>query len=165
MMEIIPFSAEYQSGVIALILPIQQQEFGIPITLQDQTDLLNIPAFYQRSAGNFWLALQDARVIGSIALLDIGEGQGAVRKMFVAAPFRGGQHGVAGRLLDTLLSWCRQKQMREIYLGTTAQFKAAQRFYRKNGFIEIDKQALPARFPLMAVDSVFFGKRIEVETS
>lgn len=165
MMEIIPFSAEYQSGVIALILPIQQQEFGIPITLRDQPDLLNIPTFYQQSAGNFWLALQDERVIGSIALLDIGESQGAVRKMFVAAAFRGSQHGVAGRLLDTLLCWCQQKHMREIYLGTTEQFKAAQRFYRKNGFIEIDKQALPARFPLMAVDSVFFGKRIEVETS
>lgn len=162
MMDIIPFSADYQAGVIALILPIQQQEFGLPLTLQDQPDLLNIPAFYQHAAGNFWLALQDARVIGSIALLDIGDCQGVVRKMFVAAPFRGSQHGVAGRLLDTLLCWCQQKHMREIYLGTTEQFKSAQRFYRKNGFIEIDKQALPARFPLMAVDSVFFAKRIEV---
>lgn len=160
MIVIRPFAPEYQAGVIDLILPIQQQEFGIAITLQDQPDLLDIPGFYQQQAGNFWLVLADSTVVGCVALLDIGDGLGALRKMFVAAPYRGKQYGLGRRLLDTLLAWSERHEIREIYLGTTAQFVAAQHFYRKNGFDEIAKNELPAGFPVMAVDSMFFMRRV-----
>ena len=70
----------------------------IPITLDDQQDLLDIPGFYQKGSGNFWLALHGSEIIGTIALLDIGHGQGALRKMFVKAQFRGSTYGVARRL-------------------------------------------------------------------
>jgi hypothetical protein len=46
--------------------------------------------------------------------------------------------------------------MREIYLGTTAKFLAAHRFYEKNGFEELLQSELPARFPLMSVDTKFY---------
>ncbi len=163
MITIVPFIPVYRDAVIELILPIQQREFGIAIGLQDQPDLLDIPGFYQQQAGNFWLALHEGVVIGSIALLDIGNAQAALRKMFVAAPFRGKSHGVAQRLLEALLDWCELKQVREIYLGTTTQFIAAQRFYRKNGFTEIAKAELPAGFPVMAVDSVFFTRNVSLD--
>jgi hypothetical protein len=53
MIEIVPFSKHHQSGVVDVILPIQQSEFGIPITLDAQPDLLDIPGFYQKGIGNF----------------------------------------------------------------------------------------------------------------
>ena len=34
--------------VVSLILPIQQEEFGVAITLEDQPDLQNIETFYQK---------------------------------------------------------------------------------------------------------------------
>lgn len=161
MIEITPFSLQHQTGVIELILPIQQREFGIDITLAEQPDLLEVPVFYQNGGGNFWVALDDGVVIGCIALLDIGNNQAALRKMFVAAPWRGKQYGIADALLAELLAWSRRNRIRQIYLGTTAQFTAAQRFYRKNGFIEIAKADLPACFPLMLVDSVFFCRGLD----
>lgn len=78
------YTAEYQSRVIRLILQIQQQEYQISITGEDQPDLLEIETFYQKGIGNFWIALADEEVVGTIALLDIGEEQAALRKMFVA---------------------------------------------------------------------------------
>lgn len=60
-----------------MILPIQQEEFGISVTLQDQPDVLDIQSFYQDNAGNFWVALRGEEVVGTVALLDIGNGQGA----------------------------------------------------------------------------------------
>ena len=42
---IAPFSDADQQGVLDVILPIQQREFGIPITEADQPDLTNIPVF------------------------------------------------------------------------------------------------------------------------
>lgn len=163
MKAIVPFIPVYQDSLIELILSIQQREFGIAIGLHDQPDLLDISGFYQHGLGNFWLALHDGVVIGSIALLDIGNDRVVLRKMFVAAPYRAKSHGVAQHLLDELLDWCELKQVREIYLETSAHFVADQRFYRRNGFNEVAKAELPTRFPLMAMDSVFFARDLSVD--
>lgn len=156
MIEIVPFSPEHADGVVSVILPIQQAEFDIPITLDVQPDLKDIPGFYQRGDGNFWVALAGGRVIGTIALLDIGNHQAALRKMFVAGSHRGSEHGVAIQLLGTLVGWCRARGVREVYLGTTAKFLAAHRFYEKNGFREIAREGLPESFPVMTVDTKFY---------
>jgi N-acetylglutamate synthase-like GNAT family acetyltransferase len=152
---IIPFAPEYADQVFDVILPIQH-EFGIQITAADQPDLQNIPSYYQRDRGNFWVALHGQVVVGTVALLDIGDGQGALRKMFVRQAYRGGSHGVARRLLEALLAWARERAFREIYLGTTDKFLAAHRFYEKHGFQEIAKSDLPPAFPVMVVDSKFY---------
>lgn len=156
MIEIVPFCKRHLSGVVDIILPIQQSEFGIPITLDAQPDLLDIPGFYQQGSGNFWVALHGSEVVGTIALLDIGDGQGALRKMFVKAQLRGSRRKVAHRLLQVLLDWCKLHNLREIFLGTTAKFLAAHRFYEKNGFSEIKQTELPDSFPVMSVDTKFY---------
>lgn len=151
-----PYSDRHSAGIAALIVPIQQEEFGIPITYDDQPDLKDIDGFYRKGNGEFWVALDGDRLVGSIALLDIGNGQGALRKMFVAVSHRGREHGVAQRLLDGLLDHARQHGMREVFLGTTAKFLAAHRFYEKNGFTLIEPDNLPQAFPRMAVDTRFY---------
>jgi GNAT superfamily N-acetyltransferase len=157
MVEIVPYAERHREGVIALILPIQQAEFDIPVTLEAQPDLLDVSAFYRKGNGNFWVALSGAElVVGTIGLLDIGNGEGALRKMFVAAPFRGAAQGVARRLLITLLHWCGMHGFGSVYLGTTDKFVAAHRFYAKNGFSVIPRGELPPAFPVMTVDTRFY---------
>lgn len=158
MIQIVPFSADHADDVVSVILPIQQAEFEIPITLEEQSDLKDIRGFYQKDHGNFWIALAGGKVVGTVALLDIGNRRAALRKMFVVAAYRGSEHGVAKKLLDTLIAWCRSKGIRELYLGTTARFLAAHRFYEKNGFTEIAREALPASFLLMSVDTKFYKR-------
>lgn len=158
MIDVRPYSREHAAGVVSVILPIQQLEFGIPITLEAQPDLTDIPGFYQIKAGNFWVATAGPNVVGTIGLLDIGNRQAALRKMFVAASHRGSEHGVAKRLLDELLAWSSGKGFAEIFLGTTDKFLAAHRFYEKNGFTEVTKPSLPETFPVMAVDSKFYRR-------
>ncbi|HYM34558.1 MAG TPA: GNAT family N-acetyltransferase, partial [Steroidobacteraceae bacterium] len=160
MIEIKLFNAEHADGVVSVILPIQQKEFSIPITLDAQPDLQDIPNFYQQGDGNFWVALANRNVVGTVALLDIGDHRVALRKMFVAAAYRGNEHGVAKKLLDTLLSWCEVCGVREIYLGTTAKFLAAHRFYEKNGFREVRRDELPTSFPIMKVDTKFYCRAL-----
>ena len=155
-----PYDPSQRDSVATLITSIQRGEFGIPITLADQPDLQDIPGFYRRGAGNFWVALRDGAVVGTIALIEVGEGQGALRKMFVHPEHRGGKPGAAAVLLDTLVGWAKDKGLGEILLGTTDKFLAAHRFYAKNGFDEIAPEALPAAFPRMAVDSKFYRRRL-----
>ena len=155
------YTEKYKADIAALILNIQNNEFNVPVTLADQPDLLDIEKFYLKKNGNFWVATENEKLIGTIGLIDIDNGQAALRKMFVHAAYRGKEKGTGQLLLDTLLDWCKQKNITEIYLGTVEQLHAAKRFYVKNGFVKIDKAALPEKFPLMLVDTEFFGLRIE----
>lgn len=154
--EISAFVKADQAGVLDVILTIQQNEFGIPITAEGQPDLMSIESFYQTGRGDFWVAKIDGRVVGTIALKDIGERQAALRKMFVSADHRGPSQGVGRQLLETLLTEGAQRDVRRIFLGTTEKFVAAHRFYEKHGFAEIERANLPSSFPVMAVDSKFY---------
>jgi N-acetylglutamate synthase-like GNAT family acetyltransferase len=158
--EIVPFASQHVEGVGALIVGIQRDEFQIPITLEDQPDLKNIPAFYQQGAGNFWVAISEGEVVGTVALLDLGNHQGALRKMFVHADYRGPGHGVSARLLDTLLAWAGARGVKDVYLGTTEKFLAAHRFYERNGFEKIAANELPPSFPKMALDTRFYHRAL-----
>ncbi len=185
-----PWTRAHQEGVVALISGIQRGEFGLPITPADQPDLMDIDGFYRSQgrpgAGEFWVAEAAGadggavpsgqmdgqigsqigsqiagQIIGCIALLDIGNAQAALRKMFVHADWRGAPadgtgRSVAAALLGTLLAHAREKGLAEIFLGTTTRFLAAHRFYEKHGFARVEKGELPPAFPVMAVDTVFY---------
>ena len=150
------YSEQYRDDIINLILNIQQNEYHIRIGKEDQPDLSDIPGVYQKGSGNFWIALCDFQVIGTISLLDIGNNQVALRKMFVKVPFRGNKHNTAKLLLQQSIGWAKQNKITAIYLGTTEKFVAAHRFYEKNGFVQISTKDLPMSFPIMKVDTKFY---------
>jgi len=154
------FSIKYQTDILNLIVNIQQKEFGIDITAADQPDLCDIKNFYQKDKGNFWVALFNKEVVGTVSLLDIGYEQAALRKMFVDQRYRGKKYQVASALLNTIFNWAQLHEIREVYLGTTPKFLAAHRFYEKNGFNEIAKTSLPSAFPIMKVDTKFYKYEI-----
>jgi len=158
---IIEYSDDYYKKIINLILHIQQIEFNTPVTLDEQPDLLDIPGFYQKGNGNFWIALRNNEVIGTMALMDIGQGFGALRKMFINEQFRGKGHRIAQRLLEVLWIWAEQNKMNAIFLGTDEKLVAAHHFYEKNGFERIEKNKLPEGFPITKIDNVFYVYEIE----
>lgn len=158
--EILRYSDRHIDGVRDLIVPIQRAEFGIAITYDEQPDLRDIPGYYQSGKGGFWVALDGADVVGSVGLVDIGDDRGALRKMFVKQAYRGPARGVARALLEKLVAHAVRNGVKEIYLGTTAKFVAAHRFYEKTGFELIDAAALPESFPRMAVDTRFYRLRL-----
>ncbi|WP_270180935.1 GNAT family N-acetyltransferase [Alkalihalobacillus sp. CinArs1] len=150
------YDQDYQEQVVDLISTIQQDEFQIPITVEEQPDLYAIASFYQTGKGNFWLAIYNGRVVGTISLLDIDNNQLALRKMFVHKDYRGGPFFVAKRLLQEAIKWSRENEVHDIYLGTTPQFLAAHRFYEKNDFVRVGLEDLPKSFPVLAVDKRFY---------
>ncbi len=155
-MTIKPYEEKYKEDIASLILNIQNNEFNVRVTLNDQPDLLDIQNFYFKNNGGFWLAIENEKLIGTIALIDIRGGQAALRKMFVHADYRGKEKAIGQSMLNYLIDWCKLKSITEIYLGTVQQLLAAKRFYTKNGFEKIEKNSLPKNFPLMQVDTEFF---------
>ncbi len=112
---ITPYESKFQNEVVDLIVHIQQKEYNVPITKEEQPDLLEIENFYQRDNGNFWVAIYEGKVVGNVALLDIGNQQVALRKMFVKKEFRGKVWKTASLLLQTAISWEKEKQLETIY--------------------------------------------------
>lgn len=156
-----PWSPADLQPVIDFILGIQRGEFGVPITVADQPDIADVPGWYGRGRGGFWVAREGDAVVGTIALLDHGsvergEHEAALRKMFVRHDRRGAAHGVAEGLFSTLLGHARAAGLVTLRLGTRPEMRAAHRFYEKRGFVRIDAEALPPSFPRMKVDSVFY---------
>jgi GNAT superfamily N-acetyltransferase len=151
-----PYAKADEDAVIAHILAIQQGEFAVPVTAEEQPDLRAVADVYQSGTGGFWVAEMDGRIVGTIGLIGFGTGEGALRKMFVAAEARGRELGVAAGLLAILVNHARDAGIKGITLGTIERLHAARRFYEKNGFVLIDAAALPAGFPRMAVDTHFY---------
>ena len=156
-MTITTYQEAHKTAIGELIINIQRGEFNVPLTLADQPDLADIPNFYQQDKGNFWVALNDeAQVVGTIAVIDIGDESGTIRKMFVHRDYRGKEFGIAQRMFDTLIAWGNKEGLKHFYLGTLERLGAARRFYERNGFTAIEKIDLPSSFPIMAVDTHFY---------
>ncbi|MFN1219068.1 GNAT family N-acetyltransferase [Chryseobacterium kwangjuense] len=155
--DIQPLDNSYSDQLIDMILNIQQKEFNVPITIEDQPDLKQIESFYTEAGGNFWGAFIDGQLVGSIALVKFDERAGAVRKMFVKKEFRGKELNIAQELLEVLILFCRENGIDAIYLGTVNILKAAIRFYERNHFVQVEKENLSVRFPLMNADNVFYS--------
>ncbi len=151
-----------EQQIIDLIVGIQHGEFGVNITAEDQPDLKNIQNFYQKGKGNFWIALKDKEVVGTISLVDIGNDQVGLRKMFVKQGHRGQHLNIGQNLIDVAYNWCREKDIKQIFLGTVPHYYAAHRFYQKNGFNRLEKSKLPKAFHLMDADKWFYFKELIV---
>lgn len=161
MIEIREYAPEFQNEIVELILSIEIDELNVPITLNDQPDLLDIPNFYQSKRGNFWVALNDQKeVVGTIALIDTGFEFGVIRKMFVKKNYRGSAYSTSKKLFLNLEIWAIEHGFKSLMLGTHSDLKPAVRFYQKLGFVEILKKDLPAGFPIMSVNDVFFEKSL-----
>lgn len=157
--QIVPVAPAHYPAVAQLVLAIQREEFGIPATYEGQPDLQDIAGFFRRGSGEFWVAVANDVPVGTIGLLDLGGGQGCLRKMFVKRAWRGSDKGVAQASLDTLLAHATERGIDDIFLGTIDKFVAAHRFYRRNGFVQIAEDELPTGFPRMHVDTMFFRRR------
>ena len=82
------YSGKFDDEIIALILSIQNEEAKIELSLQEQPDLLDIHRSYQQPGGEFWIALSDGRVVGTIGLMLKENHCAVLKKFFVKKEFR-----------------------------------------------------------------------------
>lgn len=153
-MRVITYSDKYKEDVIKLVFNILENEFGHH-SKSGRPDVCNISEFYQKDEkSNFWIAVdENDNVLGAIALLNLGEGRGNLRRLYVKKELRG--KGVAKDLFLVLLNFAGEKGYKEIFLSTWDEAIAAQKFYEKNGFERID--SLPEKIAwTSSSDNVFY---------
>ncbi len=154
---IIEFNDKYQDQVIDLILKIQNDEYNIDLSINEQSDLLNIKNEYISNGGNFWISVDsEDNVIGTIALLKKSDEVAVLKKFFVDSRFRGGKFGIGSSLYETLLSFVEDRGIKHVILDTPAVATRSHNFYRRVGFRLIDKEDLPVEYTYPDRNSLLF---------
>jgi ribosomal protein S18 acetylase RimI-like enzyme len=106
-------------------------EAAAVIARDAQDDFARI--YFQDGAG-VWLATIDSSVVGCIALRPLSgiASSGEVKRLYVQPPYR--SHRIASSLYQELETYARECGYRSLYLDTTDDMVAAQRFYAALGY-------------------------------
>ncbi len=150
---IIPYREVYEEAVYKLIEKIAS-EFSMSIFSKSRKR--------QRAVfDKYWIAMMHEEVVGTIATIRLQNQAAILKRMFVHKAYRGRDKDVSGALINSAFEWCRREKINTLYLGTMNQFQAAQRFYVKKGFRQIECKSLPADYVHNELDDLFFCKHFE----
>jgi GNAT superfamily N-acetyltransferase len=142
----------YQSEIDIMMNAITN-EFGLPISNKGKSTTTKLDAY--------WVAFYNNELVGTIGVLKIDNTCSVLKNMFVQKDYRGRDYGIAQALLKTVYDWCNNEGINFLCLGTMRQFKAAHKFYEKNGFMSINSDKLPSDFIRNPVDTVFYVKHLK----
>ena len=148
MTNIVVYKKSHQNEIDAMMqeIAVEFEEQILPKTTKETP---NVPDAY-------WVAIHNKKVIGTVGVLVVENQFGVLKKMMLKKEFRGKEFGVSKNMLAKVIRWSEEKGILKLYLGTMSQFKAAQSFYIKNGFLPIKESELPYNFPKNPFDTVFF---------
>jgi N-acetylglutamate synthase-like GNAT family acetyltransferase len=83
------------------------------------------------SVGEMWVAEEDGRILGSIAMLEEA-GMGRLRWLLLHPDLRG--KGAGRKLVETSLDYARERGFPGVFLTTISGLDAAHHLYRQAGF-------------------------------
>lgn len=160
MIKIQTYKEEDRDEIIDLVLHCQNDGTRPYVTVDDQPELLCIKERYIEKGGNFWVAKENGKVVGSIGLMVYDDGLSILKKFFVYESYRGIPHHLGTKLYETLLNFAKTHHVQKIILDTPKNTDRAHKFYEKAGFQKINKEELPIRYDYPYDDRDFFCLKI-----
>lgn len=130
-MEIKMFKKKYEDEVIRLILKIQNSEYQMGLTLEEQKDLLDIYNNYLTN-GCFYIAVDNEDHVIGTAGLQIKDNIGVFRRFFIMKSYR--KVGIGGILYGKILEFASRNNLDSIIISAPDEAKESYNFYIKNGF-------------------------------
>lgn len=156
MITISQFEDKYTEDVINLVLHFQNDGTRPLVSVNDQPDLLNIVGEYINKGGNFWIAKDDDKLIGSIGIMPYNTEIAVLKKFFVDDSYQGEPYHIGRTLYSELLAFAKKKAYKTILLDTPHNTVRAHKFYEKAGFKKIQEKDLPIQFSHPYQDCDFF---------
>lgn len=156
MITISQFEGTYAQDVINIVLHFQNDGTRPPVSVDDQPDLLNIVGEYIDKGGNFWIARDGEKLIGSIGIMPYSPETAVLKKFFVYEPYQGESYHIGRRLYNKLLAFAKERAFETILPYTPRNIKRAHPFYEKAGFQRINEEDMPLQFSHPYRDCDFF---------
>lgn len=86
----------------------------------------------------FWCMYDGDKIIGTVAIRDIGEGRGEIKSLYLLNAYQG--NGLGRKLFDLALDEVKKAGFAEVYLDTIgANSQRALDMYKRAGFVETEK--------------------------
>ena len=150
-MEIIIYQDKYREAVRDLIYGIKEKEFGE--RGKNHPDLLDISESYQKTErGNFWLSFENDKLVGTIGLYELSPDVGYFARFYVDKDYR--RKGIGSKLFYTLFEFAKKHNYKKIFLNTSSDQEAANKFYVKMGFKRV--YSFPKELPYTPTDGIFY---------
>ena len=92
---------------------------------------------FDEGKNRLWLAEEDQRIVGSIAIVGHADGTAQLRWFLVDPIARGA--GLGRRLLQESLKFCRDSKFRSVFLWTIGELKGAAHLYQEAGFVRTEQ--------------------------
>lgn len=99
--------------------------------IEGMADLFQFPG-----ENMLWVAEQDGRIVGSIAIIKRGDHDAQLRWFGTDMSLQG--MGIGNRLLQTAMQFCKEHDYRHVTLWTIDILKPARHLYGKFGFVRTD---------------------------
>lgn len=130
------YQPQDREAIIKMIDSIYR-EYGDKIYLEGaDSDLLDIEANYLQD-GEFWVEQNDTgHIIACIAIKrsinSLLEPIASLKRFYILPEYRGS--GIAQKMHNTVIEWCKQNNINQIYLWSDTRFTRAHSFYNKHGY-------------------------------
>jgi len=118
----------------------QNWNFGLFFEAKVATELSAFLRRFDKGRDGFWTVCLNNRVEGSIAIDGIqAVRDGAHLRWFILSEQIRGQ-GMGNTLMEEVISFCRKKSYRKVYLWTFEGLDAARHLYEKSGFCLVEQR-------------------------
>lgn len=144
---------QHLAQLVDLINYCQNIEAKLDIKMAEQDDIFQIETYYQAKGGNFWIALDNNQVVGSIALLPIADQTAVLKKFFTYPKYRGQPTRLGARLYQEFLDFATQHNFSRIVLDTPEDENRSHHFYEHHGFQQVTPENFKADYPYPDRDS------------
>lgn len=130
MIEIIKYSNLYKEELYDFIFAIMIADVKKePNALKKELiDLNNIEEYYK---GNFWIAIDNRKIIGSIGLL-VNSSIGEIKRLYISSDYR--RKGIGTLLYHHLEQTAKNMKIKELQLSAGINLENAHNFYKKMGY-------------------------------
>lgn len=136
MYNIIEYQEKYRKSLIKLVVNVFIEEFGFE-HYRESYEAIDIMQ-YINDGGKCWIAIEDNEVIGTISLINNKDKTAELKTMYIKKEHRG--QGLSQKLLDIFLQYAIENNYEKVLLGTYDRLSRAIQFYKKNGFVEYEKE-------------------------
>jgi GNAT superfamily N-acetyltransferase len=126
------YRPEDHPGVVAVVTA-SYDSLGYTMDFTEfDRDLADIPGFYQDAGGEFWVLAGSSLVSGCVGVTRLDAELCELHRLYLLPSCRG--LGWGGRLIETVVSWCREAGCRELILWSDIRFETAREVYIRHGF-------------------------------
>lgn len=148
---IIEYNGKYNKEINDFVNLLMHIFIGRPFKQREY--LINIQDYYIEKGGNFWIAFDEDKIVGTIALENRNT-IGILKRFYVDKDYQ--KLGIGSLLYNEFEAYVKAKtNIKTIYLACGKSLKDAHNFYTKNGWKQINKLDIDMQF---ANDDDFFKK-------